>query len=313
MGIVACCDANFNFKYAIRSISTLKEENETVNQLFPLTDNRFAVLLSEKIVKVYRITPEKIFCEININFEKKNIPFTSTKVKTLCQTSNGNLMIVQAKYFQIIDIDPKNMKVLACQTQAFELSKVIALPNNRIACSIVNNENILIFNFKTETEIIQAAILKGDKYIYKMITVDDFLFAYREGETIEKWDLNTYQCVNTFQLQSYNLINFVAVNSKILYTSQGGNIVSINTENSKITKENEYDKGNIKEIAVLDEQKIVLISDKGNVVFCDKEKDDFFEVEDNKENKIKDKLITVNKQYFIVCDGTNSYKIWKYQ
>ena len=314
MGIFACCDVKYTSKYEnVRSIFTMEEPNGTINHLFPLTDNRFAVIISEKIVKVYRITPEETTCEVSFNFEKKYLPSSATKVNSLCQTSNGNLIIIQAKYYQIVNIDPKNLKVLACQTPPFEISKVTALPNNRIACTLVKNENIIIFNLQTETEILQAAVLKGTKNIYRMLIAGEFLFVYREGETIEKWNLNTYQCDNTIQLQNYNLINFFAYNDKLLYTSQKSTIVSIDTETSKISDEKEYDKGEIKEMALLDEQTIVFLTDKSSIMFYNKENDYFFEIDANKENKTKGKLIAVSNKFFVVCDSSNTYKIWKNQ
>ena len=47
--------------------------------------------------------------------------------------------------------------------------------------------------------------------------------------------------------------------------------------------------------------------------FYNKENNYFFEIDANKENKTKGKLITVSNKFFVVCDSSNTYKIWKNQ
>ena len=287
-------------KNNIKCIKTIKAHSFRVKSLLLLRDHTIASCSYDKTIMIYNP---------NSNYKVEQV-IQSNYINSMCQLEDGTIASCSklgAVYIGEFAIENAHEQ---------EVTKIISLPNNRIAsCSF--DKTIKIWNCtKPYSDTPIVVLEKQTEYVYSMIYIKerDLIAAGTGKSKIQFWSMLTYQCVSIIKgVECWNRNAIYQLDKDRLITGGYYKVFIIN-----------IDKCITEKICDIDEIGYVnCFMRMGNIVICGGDKGNFcfFDIESGKykikrkvhetDKKVND-LLRIDEHTFMSCSDDYTCKVWKY-
>ena len=302
-----CCQSHNSLSSnSIKELYTITQMRKTVTLIHPLKNNRIAVCCSDfstSIIKIFSLYQTEYKCDIIIDDDNHQI-------NSLCQLSNSDLVISMYNNVKIYKISEKSYTFSHSVETGFDtiIKSMISLSNNRIATILLIKNDIAVYYYPTEGNIILAARLARSSPLCHCVLAKEFLWCTSTEGTIEKWNIDTYQCISVIHPDNVSMRLLACVDDRLL-SKNLNSIVSIDLDIYRVKKEKEIDKEeSISEMITFDEENVLCLCESGKICVYNKEDKEMCVIDSSNRNR---KMLTkINSNYFM-CYEDNNIKIWK--
>ena len=196
-----------------------------------------------------------------------------------------------------------------------KISKVIPLPNNRIAsCSW--DKTIKIWKSNPPYCDTPIKVLTGHRNIVKSLLYlkekDKMISGSADG-TLRLWNMSTYQCVTVIKgANCYSTNSLFQIKNNRVIVGRYNSFSIVNIEKCLIEKTiKDESLGGVRCFLKLRDNKTILCGCKGRFCFYDMKKNEYKITKDNHNDSISD-LLLINDNTFLSCLWNNTIKVWKY-
>lgn len=283
-----------------QNIKTITLHTNTVESLLLLKDNKIASCSVDNTLKIYDPLKE---------YEKDRSYEYNASVLSICQLEDGTLVAaLQSKAIIIGDLFILN-------AHDNKISKVITLPNNRIASSSYD-KTIKIWASDLVYSTSPIAILEGHKYIIEAIIYikEKDLLISGSPKGLYMWDMTEYKVKSKIDNLSCSGANALyQLDDERILIGACDEIQIVNFCNNSIEKTiKDVQLGIVRCFMKMRDNKTILCGCCGGKFCLFNKNTKQYIVSKNKHlNDITD-LLSINSDTFMSCSLDYSIKVWKY-
>ena len=285
----------------VKCIKTITEHTKPVFSLLLLKDKRVASCSRDKTIRIFNPSNDYHCSQVLNRY--------SDDIISICELSDGTIVSCSNDKSIIIgDYTIENAHDSA-------ISKVISLPNNRIAsCSW--DSTIRVWKSNPPYSNTPIKVLTGhSRHVTSIVYIKEknVLISGSSDKVLRLWNMTTYQCETMLENVQCCWFNAMCQIDKDRVIVGGFNICSIvNIDKCIIEKKiKDYSLIGVRCFIKLRDNNTILIGCSHGEFFFYDMKTKHYNITKNNHNNMND-LLVIDDNTFLSSSGDNTIKVWKY-